>query len=212
MQYVNTKSCAKCGERGQPTAFREASDSEGRFFFRNSDISSEFPNVTDTNLTRSVRHPVGAWCNKVHIHDVTSAAPSLRYLYSAGLFTEIKPRTLHLNTLRMILAVWLPSNRQKIVNKYHNDGKGGEEILIRRWGELRAVRPTQAVDIHAHILNTKTGYRTLYVNSSTASGETAATSPFTALSAIGCITSQAKWRSYNTCWTQRHEGGCSVKV
>jgi len=37
-QFVTTK----CGARGQPTAFTETSDSDGRFFFRVSDISSEF--------------------------------------------------------------------------------------------------------------------------------------------------------------------------
>lgn len=69
---------------------------------------------------------------------------------------------------------------------------------------LRAVRPTDtgclSVDIHAHahILNTKTAYRTLNVNS-TASGETAATSPFTALSVTGCLTIQPTWRSHNMC-------------
>jgi hypothetical protein len=96
------------------------------FFFCASDISSEFQNVTDANLTRSVRHPV---LNAIRFAFMTSRP--LRPLYYAGLFAEIKPRTLHLNTLRMIPAVWLPSNRQKIVNKYHNDGRGGG-ILIRR--------------------------------------------------------------------------------
>jgi len=61
----------------------------------------------------------------------------------------------------MIPAVWLPSNRQKIVNKYHNDGKGEGVDSNKKIGDgLRAVSPTPAVDIHAHILNTKTGYRT----------------------------------------------------
>ena len=91
----------------------------------------------------------------------------------------------------MILAVWLPGNRQEIVNKYHNDGKGGRGDSNKKVGvgsEL-SDRHRLSVNIHAHahahILNTKTGYRTLYVNS-TASGETAATFPFTALSVIGC--------------------------
>lgn len=114
-------------EDSQPTAFSGTSDSEGRVFFRVSDISSEFRNVTDANLTRSVRHPV--LLNAIRFTFMTSRPPCP--LYSAGLFAEIKPRTLHLNTLRMILAVWLLSNRQKIVNKYHNDGKergGGEKF------------------------------------------------------------------------------------
>jgi len=72
MQFVNTK----CGHRAQhstahhstvqhstaqpPTACRRTSDSDGRCFFRASDISSDFRNVTDADLTRSVRPSSGA--------------------------------------------------------------------------------------------------------------------------------------------------------
>ena len=71
----------------QPTAFRETSDTEGRFFFRASDISSEFRNVTDTNLTRSVRHPV---LNAIRFTFMTSRPPRPLYGLSTPLVYSLK--------------------------------------------------------------------------------------------------------------------------